>query len=137
VEKGKREPMAPDWVNQEYKKWVQSQEDGDVIAQNADPLYEELWQAVVDVLSAPVIKSQFAPTTNGTTRHRIVKTGTKILQIDLLTNERAIEAHWDATSKVRLELKVAENGIVNLSYQDKRLSPEDAAKAITKPFFFS
>jgi hypothetical protein len=129
--------MAPEWVNQEYKKWVQSQEDGDVITQNADPLYEELWQAVVDVLSAPVIKSQFAPTANGTTRHRIVKTGDRVLQIDLLANKRAIEAHWDAASKVRLELKVAENGIVYLSYQDKRLSPEDAAKAIAKPFFFS
>lgn len=129
--------MAPEWVNQEYKKWVQSQEDADVITQNADPLYEELWQAVVDVLSAPVIKSQFAPTTNGTTRHRIVKTGDRVLQIDLLANKRAIEAHWEGSSQVRLELKAAENGIVYLSYQDKRLSPEEAAKAIAKPFFFS
>ncbi len=129
--------MAPEWVNQEYKKWVQLQEDGDVITQNADPLYDELWQAVLDVLSAPVIKSQFAPTTNGTTRHRIVKTSDRVLKIDLRANERAIEAHWDAASKVRLELKVAEGGIVYLSCQDKRLSPEDAAKAITKPFFFS
>ena len=128
--------MDPEWITREYQRWIQNQNDRDAVTQSAEPIYEELWKEILQVVNAPVIKTQFAPTTNGIPLHRTILANGKTLRVGVTADKRAIEAIAENDCLARLSLEI-KDGVVYLAHEGKRVDYQRAAQLLVQPFFFS
>jgi hypothetical protein len=125
-----------DWVNRKFEESGTATADKNAIMADAANIYEELWKAVLSVITAANNRSAGLRPNGFPQRYKVIM-GARQVEIALAEDKLSITASYSDIAPISIEIRVRPDSTVCLARDGKPLSYTDAARQIMEPFLFA
>ena len=126
------------WYAEESARRTKSSEDQEIVNTQSALIYEDLWKAILEVVTDAQVQSVHKPKPNGRPEHHeiaaFVDTKVEKLNLDLARADQSITATSTNGVSISLKLQVSRNNEVGLWIGDEKVDYRTAAQKVMGPF---